>query len=229
VEDVEPDVGRRERKKRATHHALRVAALRLVAERGLEDVTVQDVADAADVSTRTFFNHFACKEDALVGVDPAKVEQLRGALLAQPAEAAPLEALRAVLLGVARLLEDRSDELLLQIAVARDNPQLRAREVAGFAQYERVLVEDIAERSGTDPRCDVYPALAAGAAVAALRASLSVWQHSGGGASLADLVGRAFDRLTDGLPPPEARRATGSPLGPLGADTSTIRRRTQHT
>jgi AcrR family transcriptional regulator len=228
VEDVDPEVGRRERKKRETRRALRVAALRLVAERGLEDVTVQDVADAADVSTRTFFNHFACKEDALVGADPAGVEQLRGALLTQPAETAPLEALRTVLVGVARLLEARSDELLLQIAVVRDNPQLRGREVAGFAQYERVLVEDIAARSGTDPRCDVYPALAAGAAVAALRASLSVWQQAGGLTSLADLVARAFDRLTDGLPPPDVRRATGTPLGSLGADTSTIRRRTQH-
>jgi AcrR family transcriptional regulator len=223
VKSVDPDLGRRERKKRETRRALRVAALRLVAERGLDDVTVQDIADSADVSTRTFFNHFACKEDALVGMDPGGVEKLCGALAAQSAGAAPLEALRSVLVGIAGILEERGDELLLQIRVSHENPQLRAREMAGFAQYERVLVADLAARSGTDPTVDVYPALAAGAGVAALRAALGVWRHTGGATSLAVLVGRAFDRLAEGLPPPGTRRPARRPRGSAVADPATVR------
>jgi AcrR family transcriptional regulator len=209
---VEGETGRRERKKRETRRALRRAALQLVTERGVENVTVQDIADAADVSTRTFFNHFACKEDVLVGVDPSGVDIFRLTLAEQPEEATPLQVLRAVLVWVAGLLSEHADELRMQIAISHDNPQLLAREMAGFGQYERVLFEDIVRRSGTDPCRDVYPALAAGAAVAALRAGLSVWRHSGGSTSLADLVGQAFDHLGRGLPPPAAGHRAPTPV-----------------
>ncbi len=50
------NLGRRDRKKLETHQALRAAALRLVAQRGLQQVTVEDIAEVADVSVRTFFN-----------------------------------------------------------------------------------------------------------------------------------------------------------------------------
>lgn len=60
-----PPEGLRERKRRATRRALQDAALRLVAEHGLEAVTVEDISRVVDVSSRTFFNYFPTKEDAL--------------------------------------------------------------------------------------------------------------------------------------------------------------------
>lgn len=195
------ELDRRERRKQQTRRTLRQAALRLVAERGIDGVTVQDIADAADVSTRTFFNHFASKQDALVVSDLHRIDALRETLAAQPAAAAPLDALRAVMLWVAGALAEHSDEIALQKAVTRDNPQLLAGQLAGFARYERELVEDVAHRCGLDPDTDLYPRLAAGAAVMALRAAIAIWRATGS-RSLEELVTQAFDQITVGLPPP---------------------------
>src|ERR1700684_3472572 len=57
--------GLRERKKLATRQALGAAAMRLAVERGLENVFVEDIAAAADVSPRTFNNYFASKYEAI--------------------------------------------------------------------------------------------------------------------------------------------------------------------
>lgn len=198
-------LGRRERKKLETRRALRQAALRLVAERGLAGVTVTDIADAVDVSTRTFFNHFPCKEDALVGTDAHRLEVLRSALAAEPDGTEPLEVLRVVLLRIVDLFDARRDEMLQQMAIVRDNPELRIREMAGYAIYERELVADVARRSGTDPERDIYPLLAARAVVAALRAALTVWRadtHTPPARSLRDLATEALELLARGLPPP---------------------------
>ncbi|NNN00541.1 MAG: TetR family transcriptional regulator, partial [Acidimicrobiaceae bacterium] len=94
---MDSEVGRRERKRLKTHDELRRAALELSAERGLAKVTVEDIAEAADVSLRTFYDHFPSKEDAIVGFDESRVEHLRMALLERPEEEAPLESLRYVL------------------------------------------------------------------------------------------------------------------------------------
>src|SRR5215213_8281129 len=88
--------GLRERKKQATRLALHEAALRLVAERGLDGVSVDDIAAGADVSPRTFFNYFATKDDAVLGLDPAALRRTAQALAERPADESAVAALRAV-------------------------------------------------------------------------------------------------------------------------------------
>lgn len=221
---MEESVGRRARKKLGTRQALRSAALHLVAERGLEHVTVEDIANAVDVSTRTFFNHFSSKEEAIVGPDPGRLELLREALDAQPADEAPFAVLEHVLSEMATALAERQDERMTQIQVARDNPRLIPRQLAAFAEFERTLVQEVAARTGSDPDRDVYPNVAAAAAVAALRASLTVWRNNDASLPLTQLVETAFAHLAAGLPPPP-RVQVATPSGTSPGTTQPRQRR----
>src|SRR5690242_9986018 len=92
----------RERKKLATRRALRRAALDLVAERGFAHVTVQDIAEAADVSPRTFFNYFPSREAALFGTDPERILVLRERVIHATPGGSALEALRMVMVSDAQ-------------------------------------------------------------------------------------------------------------------------------
>ncbi len=65
--------GRRERKKQQTREALIEAAVRLFRQQGYERTTVAEIAEAADVSTRTFFLHFPTKEDVLLAGGDARI------------------------------------------------------------------------------------------------------------------------------------------------------------
>ena len=89
---------RRERKKLETRQALEQAALRLFAEQGYEQTTVEDIAEAADVAVRTFFRYFSSKQDVLFGdVVTDRVKRLRTELAARPATESPLDSLVAVM------------------------------------------------------------------------------------------------------------------------------------
>lgn len=64
---AEVELGLRERKRRATKRTIQRAVLTLAAERGFDNVTVDEVSRAADIAPRTFFNYFPTKEAALLG------------------------------------------------------------------------------------------------------------------------------------------------------------------
>lgn len=198
--------GRRERKKLQTRRALQQAALRLVTERGLERVTIEQVADAVDVSTRTFFNYFASKEEALIGHDPDNAARLRDALAARAVDESPLEALGQVLSELASDLAGRREEWLARRALIRSDPRLLAAHLAAWAALERALVEGVAQRTGTDPERDLYPALVVSAAVSATRVAVMRW-HVDDQARLSELVSTAFAALGAGLEPPIPSRS----------------------
>jgi AcrR family transcriptional regulator len=85
---------RRSRKRLATRQSISNAATRLFNERGFDQVTVDDIAEAADVGRKTVFNHFARKEDMFFDLDDAAREDLCAALLSRVSDVTPLEALR---------------------------------------------------------------------------------------------------------------------------------------
>jgi AcrR family transcriptional regulator len=194
--------GLRERKKQATRAALHEAALRLVAEHGLDAVSVDDIAERADVSPRTFFNYFATKVDAVVGLDPAAPQELAGAFLARPRSESPVEALRAIQRERAAEMAEEIELWRLRMQVIDAHPVLVHRLIAGFGESERVLAEAIAERTGTRVGGDVYPTLLAAVQACAVRTALHRWLSTDFTASLPSLVDEAWGVLVAGLPAP---------------------------
>lgn len=204
----------RERKKLATRRAIQRVALDLVAERGYSRVTVEDIAEAADVSPRTFFNYFASKEAALIAADPERTARLRQRLVDEPAGKTPLEALRSVMVEEIRWLAEELAELggepatwICRMKMAMVDPHLRAAQAAHMTQLEHAIVAGLAERLGTDPRRDPYPVLLASTAVGLMRAVISIWANVGEAVTLDSLTDSAFQALADGLPADWGRTA----------------------
>jgi AcrR family transcriptional regulator len=204
---AEPPVSLRKRKKLATRRLLRGAALYLVAERGLSNVTVEDIAEAADVSPRTFFNYFPSKEAALFSADSDRAEQLRERV----ADGAPgkpaLDVLRVVLAEDADEIVDELRSLggdpadwLRRMKVARTDPHIRAAHAAQMAMIERAIADGLAARLGVDQETDPYPGVLAVAAVGVVRACMAFWAGSGGTVKLDQLIEQGLQALADGLP-----------------------------
>ncbi len=208
----------RERKKLATRRALRRVALRLVADRGFAHVTVEDIAAAADVSPRTFFNYFPSKEAALFGADPDRLAALRERLSRPVPGESALMALRAALVAEARARTAELGELggdpaawLRRMKAAHIDPHLRAAQAAHLAAMDRALAEALAERLNTDPDRDPYPGLLAAAATGVMRAALAFWANSGGAVPVDQITDAAFQALADGLPEDCAVRGFAAP------------------
>jgi AcrR family transcriptional regulator len=215
---TEPPVSLRERKKLATRRLLRRAALELVGERGLANVTVEDIAEKAEVSPRTFFNYFPSKEAVLFGGDPDRATALRGRIACELPGQPALDALRLVLIddaeGMAeelRSLGGDPAEWLRRMKQSRQDPHVRAAHASQMAMLERAVGDGLAARLGTDQETDPYPVVLAAASVSVVRACLAFWAGTGGTVSLGQLMDRAFQALEDGLPEnSDLRRLAGN-------------------
>jgi AcrR family transcriptional regulator len=197
MESVRP-LGRREQKKNRTREDLVAAATRLFATRGFDETTTEDIAEAADVSQRTFFRHFPSKEAVLYGdMDDLRV-RVREALDGRPAREPALIAVREAILTLADDHEDHKQVRLLQARLAASYPSVSAYSRAVVqAAWEKEIIEALAERLGVDAVADPRPEIIAGAAMSALRASIRRWVQSRGHEDLAAIVADALDTLRE--------------------------------
>ncbi|MFG1603809.1 TetR/AcrR family transcriptional regulator [Actinoplanes sp. NPDC049265] len=144
---TEAPIGRRERKKAATRQAIADAAVRLFLERGYDQVSIREIADAADVSTTTLFKHFSGKE-ALVFDQEQDVE---AGLVAAVRERVPgqgvVEALRQHVLArwLAFVEHPQMDEFS---ALVRSTPALRAYSERMWTRHTDRLAAAIADEAG---------------------------------------------------------------------------------
>ncbi|MER5886244.1 TetR family transcriptional regulator [Streptomyces sp. NPDC001941] len=190
--------GRRVRKVQESREAMARAAVDLVLEHGLDQVTVEAISERVDVSRRTFSRYFAGKEDAVVDTLRADFARINAALAARPAGENPLtayhRALRDWLAGdpCAWHKRARSGELL---RLLHHEPSLLAAYGHVRDEAEAATVEVIAGRLGLDPGRELRPALATSLAVGAFGTAVRFWIAPDSRAALPDLIDQAFAAL----------------------------------
>jgi AcrR family transcriptional regulator len=189
----------RERKKLSTRDALRRAAVELTAERGIAAVTVDDIAATVGVSTRTFFNYFPSKEDAVVGWDPDRLAALIGYFNDAAEQDTTFAALgRAVAQMIGSADPDHAD-WLRRMQVISSDPGLVAHHAGRWADLERELVAAVAARRGRSPEDDDYSALVVATVLASCRVAVMAWCRDGAREQITDYLFRNLRLLQAGL------------------------------
>src|SRR5947209_9770433 len=203
--------GRRERKKAGTRKALSDAALQLAFERGVENVTREEIAGLAGVSLRTFNNYFTGKYEALTYRQTERLRRSVEALTHRPADEplwtsithVVLEALEADfgdVYGDENRVPTRQE--LVEVRKLLMNPQVRnAMPELLFDEWLRA----VAQRTGTDPERDLYPRLVVAVVRAVGDAAAEAYVRADPPVAITDLIRDGFAAVTAGLPEPAKR------------------------
>jgi AcrR family transcriptional regulator len=153
----------RERKKAKTRATIQEHALRLFVEQGYAETTIEQIADAAEVSQSTLFRYFPTKEDTVLHdeLDAPLIE----ALLAQPPELGPVAAIRAAIRDVyAELTPEQMAAEQARQKLAREVPEIRARTLEQYGNGAGKITHALAQRFGR-PADDLQIRVIAGAVV----------------------------------------------------------------
>lgn len=165
--------GMRERKKRATRKALSAAALRLAREHGPQNVRVDDIAEAAGVSPRTYNNYFSSREQAIIVALAAERGTRVAATLRKRPIGEPLE--HAVVSALIQEYSDEGEPDRDTLALITSAPALQAEFLDTIAAIERPLAEAIVARLRTDRPGTLGPEVLAAAVSGAARVAAQRW------------------------------------------------------
>ncbi|HEV2459937.1 MAG TPA: TetR family transcriptional regulator [Ktedonobacterales bacterium] len=197
VDGSRPAQGLRERKKAKTRAAIQRHALRLFQKQGYEATTVEQIADAAEVSPSTFFRYFPTKEEVVLydALDPVLIAEFE----AQPAELSPLQAMRRAIHAVfghvspEDLAEQRERGMLILTV-----PELRMRTLDEALRSSQLFADMVARRVGRSPD-DLAVLTFVGAVFGAMMAAVLIGARDPHADYLA-LMDASLSQLEAGLP-----------------------------
>jgi AcrR family transcriptional regulator len=190
--------GLRERKKARTRASIREHALRLFREQGYHATTVEQIAEAAEVSPSTFFRYFPTKEDVVLQDDMDVITL--AAFERQPAGLSPIAAFRAAWAETyAALTEEELARLEETSAMTMVIPELRARAVDELSRTIDVIAQVAAKRTGRDPG-DFAVRNLVGAIIGVILSATMPWAESHHTADMFARVDAALAHLEAGLP-----------------------------
>ncbi|MCL6458390.1 MAG: TetR family transcriptional regulator [Gorillibacterium sp.] len=172
-------------------------ALRLFREIGYKATTVEQIAEAAEISYSTFFRYFSTKEDVLISdnYDPVLI----AAFEEQPAHLSPLQALRkAMVSATADMSEDELKTMSERNQIIMTVPELRAATLNNLTQMMQMIMEMVAKRSGCEPDSIALRTFAG--AVIGVNISVMLYYAENPDADFAKVLDEALSKLEEGLP-----------------------------
>ncbi len=184
-----PGKGLRERKRRETHSRIQEAARKLFVARGYDGTTLEEIADAANLSRRTLFHYFRSKDDILMSMAGGMGDALVQGLEAQPPGKSPLATMMDAMKDIAAA--QPHDELLIFDRVMRSSEAVLARKRANYMLSEEVLFEAMRLR-WPDPAVRDDLRLTANMVVSVVRLSLEQFNREEGSRSLVDVMNDLF-------------------------------------
>jgi AcrR family transcriptional regulator len=199
-------VGLRERKKARTREALQEAAMDRFARQGFDGTTVEEIAEACEVSPRTFFRYFPTKEDVLFADAADRRARLLAVIAERPADEPAFVALTAAMRTLTADYRDDRDALVTRSHVVAASPHLQAYKAEHQHGWEEAVV-DVLERRARAQHDDVARGdlmLVAAVTTAALRVALDAWVADPSAPDLNVLLDDAFARVAAGFDPAQA-------------------------
>ena len=196
----ESAVGLRERKKLATRQALSVAAMRLAVEHGVDNVLVEDIAEAAGVSARTFNNYFSSKYEAICALGFDRAMRIGSALRERPASEDLWTAIVHAVMSVYGAADHARDpEWMAGVQVVTSTPALRGEYLKVQYMIQYSMAEAIAIRLGAAAVGSMFPRILAAAVTGTVQAVTERWLRSDPPTALAPLMRRGLKELADGM------------------------------
>ncbi len=147
------------------------AALELFLERGFDQTTVQDIAERAGVTERTFFRYYADKREVLFDGAGQLQKVVLGAIADAPDEATPIEIVGQAYAAAGRFLQERSEFARQRSIAIALNPSLQERELHKLASMSAAVSRALIERGAAARPA----ALAAEAGATAFRVAFEWW------------------------------------------------------
>ena len=191
-----PHGGLRERKKLAVRRALGSAAVRLAVQRGLENLSTEDITAEAGVSLRTFGNYFSSKYQAVCALATDRARSIGADLLARPAGEPLWQAVAGAVLAHYEDADGEPDaEWLAGLKLVLTAPALRGEYLKVAWEMQQALAEAIAARTGIDVEQDMSPRILAGAVTAAAQVAVGRWAAADPPVPLRPLLRSALDQL----------------------------------
>ncbi len=173
--DAQESKGLRERKQARVRAELIEAAMRLFLRQGFDETTVDQIAEAAEVSRRTLFRYFQTKGDILMAWTRGTSDFLEAALQARPRRETPLQSLREIFTELAeQLASNNVDAYAVALMIDRD-PSLRQYSLQKHAEWEDRLAAVFIERFGASASSEQRAWLLARIGVASFRTALDQW------------------------------------------------------
>ncbi|WP_442929174.1 mycofactocin system transcriptional regulator [Modestobacter sp. VKM Ac-2985] len=181
-----------------TRARIEQAALDLFTAQGFEAVTIDEVADAAGISRRTFFRYCSTKADAVWGQFDGHVVRLEGMLAAAAADQPVLASVYAAYVEVNDYAAADLPMLRQRMRLILTEPALLAHSQLRYADVDRVVAAHVARRTGVAPDT-LVPRLVATSTRAAATTAFELWLADGE-ITLGAALHQAFDELAAGFP-----------------------------